>query len=63
MVPLTEATAETTAEIYRERAKRARAQAAVASSSRSRREWREIADDYERLAAFVERATIRMDDA
>jgi hypothetical protein len=49
---------DTTAVTYRERAKRAHAEAAAAASPRSKREWLEIADDYERLAAFVERAMV-----
>jgi hypothetical protein len=56
-VAMTEAPAEPTAKTYRERAKQARAEAATAASSRSKRGWYEIADDCERRAGFVEHAT------
>jgi hypothetical protein len=49
---------EATAITYRQRAERARAKAAAAASSRLKREWGKIADNYESLAAFVERNAV-----
>jgi hypothetical protein len=49
---------EATAVTYRQRAKRARAEAAAAATSRSKWEWGEIADNYDKLAAFVERNAV-----
>jgi hypothetical protein len=40
---------------YRERANRARAEAVAAPFPESKRQWTELAADYERLAAFVEK--------
>jgi hypothetical protein len=51
---MTEATAHT----YRRHAQQARASAAAATYPELKRQWDEIADAYERLAIFSERAAL-----
>jgi hypothetical protein len=49
-----------TAEKYRNRAKQARAEAAVARSPEFKEQWEEIAASYERLAAFADGETAKL---
>jgi hypothetical protein len=51
--------AEATADTYRRHAQQARTSAATATYPELKRQWDEVADAYERLAVFSERAALK----